>query len=280
MPYEETPFCFECEGERLLGIVHRPEHVHDTGVLIIVGGPQYRVGSHRQFLLLARCLARHGIPVMRFDYRAMGDSEGEGIDFENVNQDIARAIDSFVQQIPGIRKVVLWGLCDAASASLFYGYTDPRVSGMVLLNPWVRTTAGEAKAYLKHYYLSRFLSKDFWKKVLGGKFNPAASLKSLFKFTRDARKGSQRPSHSQQSLPQRMLHCLCKFNGKILLILSGNDLTADEFRDVINASQGWSEALASSRVSRKNLESANHTFSSAAWRSQVESWTLDWLREN
>jgi len=49
----------------------------DTGVLIVVGGPQYRVGSHRQFVMLARFLADHGVPCMRFDYRGMGDVSGE-----------------------------------------------------------------------------------------------------------------------------------------------------------------------------------------------------------
>jgi alpha/beta superfamily hydrolase len=45
-------------------------------VLVIVGGPQYRAGSHRQFTLLARSLAEQGFAVLRFDYRGMGDSTG------------------------------------------------------------------------------------------------------------------------------------------------------------------------------------------------------------
>lgn len=282
---EEIPLCFECRGERLLGIVHRPPQYSNTGVLIIVGGPQYRVGSHRQFLLLARYLASHGIAVMRFDYRAMGDSEGEGIDFEHVNQDIANAIDSFTQQVPGVRNIVLWGLCDAASASLFYAYTDSRVTGLVLLNPWVRTVAGEAKAYLKHYYLARIVDKDFWRKVMSGKFNITASIKSLFKLTKDARSGSDVQVSEQTelpqslSLPQRMLQTLHKFNGKILMILSGNDLTADEFRDLVKSSKEWQRELEVKQVKYKHLEHANHTFSSAEWRAQVESWTLEWITE-
>jgi len=52
------------------------------GVLIVVGGPQYRVGSHRQFLLLSRRLAAEGHPVMRFDYRGMGDASGAMRGFE------------------------------------------------------------------------------------------------------------------------------------------------------------------------------------------------------
>ena len=40
-------------------------------VLVVVGGPQYRVGSHRQFVSLARALARQGMTTVRFDYRGM-----------------------------------------------------------------------------------------------------------------------------------------------------------------------------------------------------------------
>ena len=91
---EEIPKVFTCEGEELLGILHLPEEVKsEKAVLIVVGGPQYRIGSHRQFVHLARYLALQGVPVFRFDYRGMGDSGGDLGDFENINQDIASAID-------------------------------------------------------------------------------------------------------------------------------------------------------------------------------------------
>jgi len=64
-------------------------------VLIIVGGPQYRVGSHRQFVLLARHLAAQGIPVMRFDVRGMGDSKGKPRNFGQLDDDLRAATDCF-----------------------------------------------------------------------------------------------------------------------------------------------------------------------------------------
>ena len=76
MSVEEVPFIFDCQGESLIGILHQPVNAASIGILIVVGGPQYRVGSHRQFLLLARSLSANDIPVLRFDYRAMGDSGG------------------------------------------------------------------------------------------------------------------------------------------------------------------------------------------------------------
>ena len=185
----EQAIVFECNGDSLVGVLHQPEQVGDTAVLVVVGGPQYRIGSHRQFLLLARDLAAAGFPVLRFDYRSMGDSGGLLRDFEAVQTDIAKAVDQLLRSAPQASRVVIWGLCDAASAACFYAHTDHRVHGLVLLNPWVRTDAGIAKAYLKHYYLNRLLSLDMWKKVLSGKFDFAGSVKSLTGFMKSASGG-------------------------------------------------------------------------------------------
>ena len=94
MNFTEHALSFTCAGEKLLGIVAAPELPKSTGVLVLVGGPQYRVGSHRQFRLLARALAKAGYPLMRFDYRGMGDSIGDLRNFEAVNDDITAAIDA------------------------------------------------------------------------------------------------------------------------------------------------------------------------------------------
>jgi len=42
-PPRERPFTFSCAGAELLGVVHLPQAPARTGVLIVVGGPQYRV---------------------------------------------------------------------------------------------------------------------------------------------------------------------------------------------------------------------------------------------
>src|SRR5450830_1857888 len=128
--FEERSLSFTCDGAQLFGIASVPAAPAARGVLIVVGGPQYRAGSHRQFTLLARSLAEQGIAAMRFDYRGMGDSEGKARDFEGVDNDIRAAIDAFFAAVPQLREVVIWGLCDAASAAMFYARRDPRVCGL------------------------------------------------------------------------------------------------------------------------------------------------------
>jgi hypothetical protein len=64
----------------------------------------------------------------------------------------------------------------------------------------------------------------------------------------------------------------------VLLILSGNDLTAREFIDVTDASKPWRLLLASPRLTRHVLAGATHTFSRRDWRDQVAEWTATWVR--
>lgn len=289
MSARDMAFVFPCDGDMLLGVLHGASQSAKRGVLIVVGGPQYRIGSHRQFLLIARALAEAGIPAMRFDYRGMGDSDGTYGGFERIDTDIAAAIDAFTARCPKLEEIVLWGLCDAASAALFYAHRDPRVAGLVLLNPWVRTVAGEAKAYLKHYYLSRLVDGAFWRKLVSGQFSMSASLRSLLDLLRKASDKSARAHASpaaddlagklEMPLPQRMAEGLRRFGGRVLLIICTNDLTAREFEDAAAASPQWQSLLTSPRIERRRLNGADHTFSRREWRDQISAWTIGWIKQ-
>jgi exosortase A-associated hydrolase 1 len=274
--FNETPVTFECGQETLVGIVANPETNLARGVMIIVGGPQSRTGSHRQFTLLARHLAANGIASMRFDYRGMGDSSGAQRTFEEVGDDIRAAIDTFMKNVPQLTDVVLWGLCDAASAAMLYAHSDRRVSGLVLANPWVRSEKGFAKTQIRHYYAARLLDAEFWKKAMSGKLNPIKAISELFSTIKQA--GSATPKTAEtQSLPERMLDGLQRFTGHSLIILSGKDLTAREFEDTVKASAGWQARLSNKNTTQLVLPESDHTFSRWTWSEYVESKTSDWV---
>lgn len=268
----ETPLVFECRGEPLVGILHRPAAGAGIGVLLVVGGPQYRVGSHRQFVLLARRLAESGYPVLRFDCRGMGDSGGGFPGFEQIAPDISAAADVLCAQA-NVQRFVLWGLCDAAAAALMYAPGDRRVAGLVLLNPWVRTEATLARTTLRHYYLARLASRDFWQKLLRGRLRPARALVNLAGNLRAGAAGAGEAG----DFVARMLGGLEAFAGSVLVILSGNDLTAAEFADLATR-PAWQAAFSREGVTRCTLQGANHTFASEAWRNEVAELTLRHLR--
>jgi exosortase A-associated hydrolase 1 len=249
--------------------------------VVVTGGPQYRIGSHRQFLLLARTFAAAGVPTFRFDHRGSGDSEGSAAGFEGISADIAAAVDTFAEHVPGLEKIVLWGLCDAASAILLSMPMEPRVSGLVLLNPWVRSDDSEARAMVKHYYGARFLDRAFWLKLYSGKVDLFGAMNgfvaSLGIWARAIMGGRTKANHdSERPLPERMALGLAAFHGPVLILISGRDLTAREFEDAAT-DYDWPALLAENRMTRHDLPSADHTFSRRVWRNQVADATLCWL---
>lgn len=278
MKYTEEATLFACAGDALVGVLAKPESPARTGVIVIVGGPQYRVGSHRQFVLLSRALATEGYAVLRFDYRGMGDSEGQARDFQAVSADISGAIDELHQKLPTVTRVVLWGLCDGASAALMYCEEthDPRVSGLCLLNPWVRSEASLARTQVKHYYTGRLLQKEFWAKLLRGE----VAFKALTELMQTIGASASAPRRSatvQPTFQQRMAGGWNSFSGNILLLLSGDDFTAKEFLECARNDVVWKNALNNPRLLRHDLPGVDHTFSSVASRAMVDKLTLAWL---
>jgi uncharacterized protein len=279
LPASEKAVVFRCGDAQLVGVLHRAA-VERTpiGVLVVVGGPQYRVGSHRQFVLMARALAECGYPVLRFDYRGMGDSEGEARSFENVSADIRAAIDTLLTEQPHLSGVVLWGLCDAASAILLYGAHDRRVCGLVLANPWVRTEASEAQTYLRHYYGQRLLQRSFWRAVFSGGFRPLRSARDLLKKIATARNTAESQGSAPGSFVERMRRGLAALDVPLLVLISERDLTAQAFVDLCSADPMWRSAMSAPNVSVVRLQAADHTFSGAAALRSATEACLQWLR--
>jgi len=284
----EQPVVFHSSEETLYGLLHSPEgNALDTGVVILTGGPQYRVGSHRQFVELARGLANKGISAFRFDFTGMGDSTGIFPGFEHLNDDIQQAINAFVEIRPEIKKIILWGLCDGASAACFYAPQDERVIGLCLANPWVRTEQGEAQAFLKHYYVSRLLSKAFWKKLFTGKLKLVQSvgdLASNVKRSGHADQGVEEVTFGkelnvqQPTLPDRVFRELSTFSGRVMFLISGNDLTASEFMDSIGKNRTRKKLVDSEKVTMISMPGADHTFSRRTWMDEVVNQTVDWIK--
>lgn len=276
LPYGERVAWIACGGERMLGVVCEPvgPRPSEQGVLIVVGGPQYRVGSHRQFVRLARALARAGYTSLRFDCRGMGDSEGAARAFEDIEQDLDAVIDLLCAQ-PGIRSVAIWALCDAASAALMFCTADPRVSGLVLLNPWVRSEATLATTHLRHYYGQRLLEREFWIRLLRAQFDWRSSLRGLYGSLRRAARRSR--TDDRETFQAKMADGWRRFRGPIALMLSGRDLTAKEFLEHATSDSRWQGLLARPNVRRVELPDADHTFSSSQWHEWLEEQTIRWL---
>ena len=281
IPREEA-FSFGCEGETLVGLLHHPTadaaaSAAETGIVVVVGGPQYRAGSHRQFVHLARALAGEGYPVLRFDVRGMGDSSGEPRSFEQITPDIGAAIDTLQRHAPQVRQVVLWGLCDGASAALLYLHerNDERVHALALANPWVRAPLTQARMRVRHYYWQRVQQREFWKKLLGG----GVGVRALRDYARALAISTRRRPAEQVTLTYqaRMLAGWRNASVQTLLLLSKDDYTAREFAELSALDPSWRAATASPLVRRQVLDDADHTFSTQVQRALVARLTREWL---
>jgi exosortase A-associated hydrolase 1 len=278
----ESALAIDCAGTRLWGVLTRPPQgvaPAPQAVLIAVGGPQYRVGSHRQFVQLARALARQGFASLRFDFRGMGDSDGEQRPFERVADDLHAGIAALAAACPQSPRIVVWGLCDAASAALMFAGADARVAGLALANPWVRSAASLGAARVKHYYGARLLQREFWTKLLRGRIDWSASFAALADNLRQAgrhRRGN--PTASTTTFQNRMAQGLAGFRGRVLLLVGTADLTALEFLQYVGADPAWRGLLSAPTVERIDIDAADHTFSRRVWAEQVEAQTIAWLR--
>ena len=235
-------------------------------------------------------MAGEGIATMRFDSRGMGDSDGvPGMPepAEYLVPDIHAALDVFASQVAAVKQFVLCGLCDGASAALIYAPTDARVSGLVLLNPWVSSAEGAALAMLRHYYWQRLGDPELWRKIATGRFDLRGSVCSLFATIRTARSQASDPVAEPAADPvveagaridRAMVQALDAFAGRILLVLSGRDRTGAQYAEIVAQSMRWRGLMRCGQAVRVTMSDADHTFSRRVLRDALAREITDWLQ--
>lgn len=198
-------------GLALQGILHRPERAdaNTPAVVWLSAGQKVRQGAWRMNVVMARRLAAQGIPVLRFDYHGMGDSEGERhhgqfvMDFYGFVQtggfrdDVVAAVEFLLREV-GARPVVLAGLCGGAASALFAGpQLGRRVAGHVLVDLPVTISSSARQRYLEAHpealvrarpaeadtvlalYAKKLLDVDAWRRLARGESTPKLLLEAL-----------------------------------------------------------------------------------------------------
>lgn len=284
----ETALVFPCGGSSLVGVVSHAPTPGDLGLVLLVGGPQYRAGSHRQYVDLARAAAAAGVTTLRFDFRGLGDSEGELLDFKQGLQgdDIAAAIDALQAACPGIRRIALWGLCGGATAALLYlrSHGDPRVCGLAFANPFLQTLPGLARTQVKHYYARRLFQREFWSNVAGGKLG-WSQVSDFLSALRSAigRQGTHASApRALAPLTRANYTDACAvswsaFGGPVLLLMSERDHTARAFDQLCADDHTWGELMRHQPPARVDLAAADHTCSAPEAMQALIHHTCDWL---
>ena len=278
----ETAFAFACQGDELIGFLHRGNPACNIGVLAIVaGGPQYRAGVGRQLVSLGRRLASEGIPVMRFDHRGIGDSEGSFRRFAAMEDDIAVAIEEFIKRAPHVQEVILWGGCDAATSVLINAHKLPNVAGVIGVNPFVSSTKTATKVARKHY-MSRLLQRSFWKKVFKMEYHVAdyavaGMQKVRKKLSRNKSQPNQKSGDGQGHFVDDLLTGLRRFEGKVLFLMGGRFLLSDEFDLLIDSNDDWRAVYKQPKHQRINIEDGDQVFSGTAAQEKMFNAASEWI---
>ncbi len=289
--FTETAVRLDGSQGPMFGVFAQPGGECHAAILLVAGQPQTRVGSHRMFVDLARMLAAQGIAILRFDVGGWGDSPGEPLPFERSDRDIAAAAAFLVRQASA--PLWLWGLCDGASAAAL-ALPALRAHGLApraicLVNPWVRSEASLADAMVKTYYARRVFEREFWRRLLTGQVSlhnlvvaPWRALIARLGAARGARDagdhGTDARNPAAKDLPELILEQLAGFDGRVLTVLSGGDLTAGETESLIARDARWRERLERTGELLR-VPGADHTFSDPGQWESVARWIAERARQ-
>lgn len=212
---------FPCEGETLVGSLD--EAAGTTGLLIVSGGNEPRMGAHRGMALLAGRVAAAGWPVFRFDRRGVGDSSGENGGWGASAPDIAAAVAIFRAEAPHIQGLAGFGNCDAATALALFGAASG-VDALVLANPWLVEREGDLPppAAIRARYAERLRSPREWRRLLLG----GVDIRKLASGLRAIATTSREPI-----LARRFADALSGRDATV--ILAGGDATAIAYSDAV-----------------------------------------------
>lgn len=240
---------FACEGAMLAATLD--DAPGTTGLLIVSGGNEIRSGAHRGMAMLAQRIAAAGHPVLRFDRRGIGDSEGDNGGYTSSGPDIAAAIAAFRGATPQLTRIVAFGNCDAASALLLH--QPLALDGLILANPWTYENddsdetdepALPPASAIRARYLARLTDPKSLLRLLKGEIDAKKLLRGLSALRRKP------AAAAPGSLPARLNTALAGLSCPATVLLATGDRTAQAF--VENCHPG--------AVPVERLDSSLHSF--------------------
>jgi pimeloyl-ACP methyl ester carboxylesterase len=245
-------------------------------VVILNAGIIHRVGPHRMFVRLSRLLAGQRRTVVRFDLSGIGDSEprNDGLaPLEAALADLREVLDS-LETTRQIKQVVLVGLCSGADHSVIYGGSDPRVVGLVLIDPSVPRTW----RYYAHHYGRRIFRLRSWlnfttgrhpmwrqlKHSIGGAAEEPAAEPADFLQTREVRA-------FLQNAYQRVVNA----GIEILAVFTGDRESQYNYREQLL--EAFPAVRFGTLLQLHYYEKATHTFTDVSDREALLRLIVEWM---
>lgn len=265
------------DEENLVAIVSDPVSPRSgPSILILNAGVLHRVGPHRLHVRLARSLAGLGHQVARIDLSGIGDSRalpGRMTFRESSVADIRATLDSLVAE-GGSADFILFGICSGADNALAAAGVDPRIRGLVLIDPPAYATPGSKLRHARGR-----LAGQAWLRL--PRRIVLAMLRRIAKsFRMFSSQGAEAHSGGRELPPmeeyRRQLNELVQRDVRILAIYSG--ALGARYNHEDQLFEAFPELKG--KVDRSYFPDANHTFTElsaqAALQARVISWCKGW----
>ena len=175
------------EGGMMAGVLGRPARGSTDALptaLFLTTASHHHIGPNRLWVRLSRALCGLGMQTLRFDLTGVGDSlllPGESpthaYSTESVHE--VREVMDALERSGGARRFILVGLCSGAYLAYHSAVQDPRVVGIVAVNPQTFTwKEGDSldirqRQTLKsmRYYRKALLRGETWRRAIKGELH-------------------------------------------------------------------------------------------------------------
>jgi len=260
-------FYFGAPGSRLFGAYHAPSggDVRDCGVILCYPMGREYLSAVRQYRLLATQVAGAGFPVLRFDFFACGDSQGDCSEGSVARwcEDVSTVIAE-LRSRHRLSRFCLAGLRLGASIAMMSGIGRADLQALVLWDPVI-----QGGVYLRELRLRR--REAFWEM-------PPAKARSFCNTPEDELLGFALTERLQREISSIDLLTLEPPSVRDLLLIQTADGNADRrFRTRLehSASRLEHHYLPEDRISGKEFRSSYGLIRSrtasliSAWVSRV-----------
>lgn len=254
------------------------------GLVLLNAGLLHRVGPSRLHVQMARRMAAAGFTSLRFDFSGIGDSEArrDGLAFEqSAVLEVQQALDTLAAR--GIHRFTLAGLCSGADAAFLSAVADPRVSALLMLDPWVYPTW----KYTPMALWRKLQNRRSWRNLLSGETLQRRVLVPLLKRLRggaSAQAGGDNVvvAHYARDFPpkaqvQGQMQALLARRVRMLVVFSGGMPESVSYQGQLQECFG---ELDFGGLLQEHFEpSAEHIFSALPHQRWVVELAARWLAE-
>ena len=239
-------------------------------IIILNTAIVHRVGHHRIFVTLSRALSQAGYCVLRFDFSGIGDSETRSDCLPPLELALADLTDvlDWLEKDRRCSRVILAGLCSGADHAVLHARNDPRVVGLVLIDPWIPPTA----RFYFEYIIKRLTRLRSWTNLISGRNR---TLRVSVRRRPDA--GSPPLSLSdlsvqylEQSYQKAIAHRI-----QILAIFSDDAVWQSYPEQMINA---FPNVSFGSQLKLEFLRESDHTFTREKDRVRLIELIVSWVK--